>query len=113
MKRLKEEDDEDHDRRHRGQADKQFKEEKKSRRRGEASGRREEKPGEKRKGEEKVKKEEKKRRKEDRTKFQEREFHAERHYKEGWQRKPEKEKVKFTGSDDFHFKADFDYKFNH
>ena len=113
MKRLKEEDDEDHDRRHRGQADKQVKEEKKSRRRGEASGRREEKPGEKRKGEEKVKKEDKKRRKEDRTKFQEREFHAERHYKEGWQRKPEKEKFKFSGSDDFHFKADFDYKFNH
>ena len=57
-----------------------------------------------------MKKEEKKGRKEDRTK---REFHAERHYKEGWQRKPEKEKFKFSGSDDFHFKADFDYKFNH
>ena len=46
--------------------------------------------------------------------FHEREFHAERHYGEGWKRKPEKERrvMKFSGSDDFHLEADFDYKFH-
>ena len=81
-----------------------------------------EKPGAKRKGEEKVKvkREEKVKVKRGKNrnemKFQEREFHAERHYREDrWQRKPEKESrdFKFSGNNDFHVETDFDYKFNH
>ena len=91
------------------------------RRRGEGSRRRDDGPGRKRKGEEKVKvKKGEKVRKEgksgDEMKFQEREFHAERHYREGWKRKPEKERsrdFKFSGNDDIHIEAEIDYKFNH
>ena len=93
-------------------------EEEERRRRGEESIKRDKKPGEKRKGEEKVKRGEKVRKRGksgDEMNFEEREFHAERHYREGWQRKPEKERsrdLKFSGNDDFHVEADFDYKFN-
>jgi len=65
--------------------------------------------------EEKVKRgKDKKGKSEDKMNFHEREFHAERHYGEGWKRKPEKERrvMKFSGSDDFHLEADFDYKFH-
>ena len=87
-------------------------EEEEKRRKGEGSEKRDEKPGEKRKGEEKRGEKVRKKRKSGKKemKFEEREFHAERHYREGWQRKPEKES-KFSGNDDFH--VDFDYKFNH
>ena len=107
----------------RKQKGKQLEEEEEGERRsrGEGSRRRDNGPGERRKGEEKVKvkRGEKVKRKEgksgDKMKFQEREFHAERHYREGWQRKPEKERkdFKFSGNDDIHIEADFDYKFNH
>ena len=103
------------------QLEEEEEEEGERRRRGEGSRRRDNGPGERRKGEEKVKvKRGEKVRKEGKSgnqkKFQEREFHAERHYREGWQRKPEKERskdFKFSGNDDIHIEADFDYKFNH